>query len=165
MWSWPDLPYYTCKQLKTELFMHVKTSLAQLKDQYSFRIYLVWSVENTGTKWIKFEIYQNLLRKNITTLICKILKTVHKCCNIFTQQILIFFARGSVHVLLMASAMLSKERNKLISTDVFEKKTLEKGKQNLLSISLITKPPNKIRHRRIVFWEYTYTSIRNFTGT
>lgn len=46
--------------------------------------------------WTSFEKYQNLLRKNITTLMFSFKNLVYKCCDIFTQQILIYFKLDSL---------------------------------------------------------------------
>lgn len=46
--------------------------------------------------WTTCEKYQNLLRKNITTLMYSFKNLVYKCCDIFTQQILIYFKLDSL---------------------------------------------------------------------
>lgn len=68
----------------------------------------------------------------------------------YMQQTCIFSTHGTVHVLLIANAMLSPEKNNILPTDVSEEnRTPEKEKQRLLLLSLVANLPNWTWYRVI----------------
>lgn len=69
---------------------------------------------------------------------------------LYATDLYIFSTHGTVHVLLIANAMLSPEKNNILPTDVSEeKRTPEKEKQRLLLLSLVANLPNWTRYRVI----------------
>lgn len=69
---------------------------------------------------------------------------------LYATDLYIFSTHGTVHVLLIANAMLSPEKNNILPTDVSEeKRTPEKEKQRLLLLSLEANLPNWTRYRVI----------------
>lgn len=100
-------------------------------------------LKKTLSNWLTILIYP-IYQKRFDGLTFKVSCIV--VWFLYATDLYIFSTHGTVHVLLIANAMLSPEKNNILPTDVSEeKRTPEKEKQRLLLLSLVANLPNWTR--------------------